>query len=121
MLKGKAKKDFEEWYVSKHYTAFMFMVEINEENNAHADLIRLEFSDMPLVFQQGVLLEFFREQGIVITLDRMKYEKENGVKFYYEIYDESTNIKHSPYISLDYNTAFTHAIDKACELYGRGE
>jgi len=98
MLKGKAKIDFEQWYKTKY---------------AHWAL--LDLYKLPQTMQQGVLLEFFRERGIDVSLK--KYGA-YGTAYEYEVsqddFEADITTGHSP----DYNTAFTHAIDKACEIYG---
>jgi len=107
MLKGKAKIDFEQWLPT--YLGEWF------------DILRNPFDlDVKVVpqaqtMQQGVLLEFFRERGIDVSLK--KYGA-YGTAYEYEVsqddFEADITTGHSP----DYNTAFTHAIDKACEIYG---
>ncbi len=104
MLKGKALQDFEIFTCEK----YGFSEEESED-----------FLKQPLEMQQGVLRAFWESKGIWIVV---KPQFEVGLplscEFYYKIYNR--NKPHSIESGLfpDYNTAFTHAIDKACEVYG---
>jgi len=78
------------------------------------------FDTMPFQFQQGVYLEFFRERGIEIVIKDCY--KLGGSKYYEtKITVNEMGIQTGQIIggNNDYNTAFTHAIQKACELYGK--
>jgi len=119
MLKGKALKDFEQWYDKKLYQSF--------------GIISLPaFYGCPETMQQGVLLEFFRERGYEIEIRRFfEVDYNQNITDYYNSYTFQIlhTLKTKTVLQYDYDgcdipdypTAFTHAIDKACELYGRGE
>lgn len=108
MLKGKAKIDFEQWYESNHKYCFAL--------NGFIFTIR-GFRQLPQTMQQGVLLEFFREKNLRIGIFESRFG-DNDWRF--AINDNAQGADAST--TWDYSTAFTHAIDKACELYnGKGE
>lgn len=110
-MKGKAKIDFEQWYKPPY-------IENNCECGCNTDLSLDvdEFYKLPETMQQGVLLEFFRERGYVVIIT---YSAKHNDYYYWLFFNGYLTINDSRF--PDYNTAFTHAIDKACELYGRGE
>jgi len=127
MLKGKAKIDFEAW--------FEFRVEPKTEMEFYSGdssgfmTLHLErFYKLPFAMQQGVYLEFFREaRSIDISFIFARTTHIRGYKFYISKHtDKHDKYLHSPIadtrenIIPDYNTAFTHAIEKACDLW-RGE
>lgn len=117
-MEGKAKIDFEQWY-DNEFNGYEYL-----SHRIKRIKSRFHFWDMPNCFQQGVLLQFFRERGIEIEnefnlwdekeeynpkykfvvwqyLDKGKYKRNNGF---------------TQFTDPDYSTAFTHAIDKACEI-----
>jgi len=115
MLKGKALQDFEQWY--------NFKIEPKTEMEFYAGdssgymTIDLEqFWKLPQTMQQGVLLQFFRERGIEIQVIMTTFKTD----FKYVIYDWHSGLgkEITVFDFKDYSTTFTHAIDKACEVYG---
>jgi len=111
MLKGKALQDFSDWFYDndKIYDVCTSLIDDMTGN------IQM-FWKLPQTMQQGVLLQFFRENGIDITI---RFGLTAG--YYCEISedDENDDIVLSDF--ENYSTAFTHAIDKACEVYNGGE
>ena len=111
-MKGKAKIDFEQWYKPPY-------IENNCECGCNTDLSldADEFYKLPQTMQQGVLLQFFRERETIIEV---YFDLELG-RYSYLINKRNENgwgdITVTALFS-DYFTAFTHAIDKACEIYG---
>ncbi len=108
MLKGKAKIDFEQWY-DNEFNGYEYL-----SHRIKRIKSRFHFWDMPNCFQQGALLEFFRKRGYKIAIN-IFFTPFTG-------YNYTIHGSHESFINMgrytDYNTAFTHAIDKACEIYG---
>jgi len=104
MLKGKALKDFADFLYEKYKDGdlpnYAKKYEVVRQLNI--------FNGLSFNRQMGDLLEFFRERLI----------KAMGTDS--DLYHDLLHCFKGLDILSD-NTAFTHAIDKACELYGRGE
>jgi len=118
MLKGKALIDFEEWFEKKKFIATGYYQGIG------ADL-EIQFSaeyffNFDHGMQQGVLREFFESKGYGLNINPF-WENNYVVGYEYSLIIAREYLETCDEIFKDYNTAFTHAIDKACELYGRGE
>lgn len=119
LLTGKTKIDFEQWY--PQFYAHNLPNKNRYEEGFEKDPI---WKRLAITFfhckipqeQQGVLLQFFRERGISITI---QFGLTAG--YYCEISEDDENDAIVLADFMDYNTAFTHAIDKACELYNGGE
>lgn len=104
-MKGKAKIDFEKWY-DNEFNGYEYLSHRIKRMKS-----RFHFWDMPNCFQQGVLREFFESKGIIMC----SYKPRNESEYAFTLYD--INSDWSAFVKApDYSTAFTHAIDKACEI-----
>ena len=103
LLTGECKKKFESWFLL---------------SNGYIDLsdrFYMEFSEMPLSFQFGVLEDFFDSKGIVIDLPPVQEPtmggvKTNGFRVYVKGFRYSKTILTRP-------KARKVSIEKANELY----
>jgi len=101
---------FEEWYHKKYGSKWNTVNEVINSQYRDEDLA--DFYHKPFSMQQGVLLEFFREQGIFISIDecegtviiKARYTGNRYCGLLFQIKNP------------DYNTALTEAIRKANEL-----
>lgn len=111
LLTGRCKADFEAWYNNNPEFNFLLV---------WRRFTIQSFYELTPSMQQGVLLEYFRERGYDLQI-RRNYRLLNEVvyqdNFFYEILFNKEFLHVSRHFP-DYNTAFTHAIDKACEIYG---
>jgi len=117
MLTGHTKKIFEEWY-NKKYDDFIFSLVGEHTFNPAVEF----FDTMPLSHQQGVYLEFLREQGYSIEVNRI-CGGDSSYCFWGEIYDMKKDVMIAETESSDfskdlsyYNTALTQAIEKCNEI-----
>lgn len=115
LLTGKTKIDFEQWYKQKYFLS----VEGNCDSCGCGIGLPFEYDRLPQTMQQGVLLEYFREKEIWIQIT-CKYEWKVFIPEIITIEDDFYNVN-CLQMSIDYSTALTHAIQKACEIYGKGE
>ena len=119
-MKGKAKIDFEQWYNEGYGKEYRFHSLTEEPLYGELRWQRIDFFKLHPAMQQGVLLEYFRERGYDLQI-RRNYRLLNEVvyqdSFFYEVlFNKEFLCESRPF--PDYSTAFTHAIDKACDVYG---
>ena len=112
MLTGQALKDFEVFYRKKHYGAFRFSTVIDEVTS-EPETVMLDLFDLPMVFSQGVILEWLRSVGkIVEVFSQLSKPK---LTFGFKIVEDSGNLLEDGL--PDYNTALIEAITKAVSIY----
>lgn len=112
MLKGKALKDFEEWYEIWFIENHKFIT-IEDRVNW--------FWKQPKQEQQGVLREFFESKGYELNINPF-WENNYVVGYEYSLIIAREYLETCDEIFKDYSTAFTTAIQKACEIInGKGE
>lgn len=112
MLTGKCKTDFEQWLIKfvKSNPIGLFWDWANADYKEWEHL----FGYLPIQMRSGLYLEFFRERGMSVNV----WQDVQSERFNYTVFTEQDYYgNHSP----DYSTSFTHAIDKACELYNGKE
>lgn len=113
MLTDKCKKMFEEWYKVKY--RYALRTETRDYIND------MDFDMLPFSMQQGVYLEFLREQGYEITNEITYSRKDKHSLYSLSIHaiDKSgwmEDIDWGHEYNLDYNTALTQATTKCNEL-----
>lgn len=108
LLTGRCRKDFDGWYEIWFIEKHKFITIEGRVN---------WFWKQPEQEQQGVLLEFFRERGHIIIIS---YSAKHNDYYYWLFRNGYLIINDSRF--PDYTTAFTTAIQKACEIInGKGE
>lgn len=96
MLTGNALKEFAKWY-----NEFLL------KNDYTYNEFPIPFLALPFSMQSGVITDFLDSKGIFIHVG---YDEDGG--WFYQINDNDRL-----YHFTDRNTALTHAITKACEIY----
>lgn len=107
-MKGKAKIDFEQWY-DNEFNGYEYLSHRIKRMKS-----RFHFWDMPNCFQEGVLREFFESKGIYV--ENMFNVIDSEIHHLLKVWKNKICI--IVIQNKDYSTAFTTAIDKACEIYG---
>lgn len=119
-MKGKAKEDFEKWYL----TTDVYIDSMSELIEYPNSILACFYNVVPFSMQSGVLLEFFDSVGIYIEVSFNPSVYSMDEVIHYNVFEwaimENENYHHNEYFKTR-EEALKEAFKKANEIYNQNK